>query len=498
MMKRVMADGVRLFLVDDVPPEDMGMLMALYARNPASVEVHLNEVYQSRAEALAAAIAPFVGNGPGCDGATMAAMAVWSGNHPTVRAKKLNQKWVAGYGHASIKDCGNTAFFVEGGSMLLAKALQDTPLYNGQEMSSRAVDCGEQPYVDPINTAASRAVLEGWRGFYKRMLPLADAETRRRHPMGVDEDPGQYDRAVRMRALDVCRGFVPFGCATQVGWSTTLRHAGDRLGVLQFHPSAEVRRVALELLSMAQERYPDAGFGEAVASGVGALNDREEARAARRAWTRRAAEGYTYVPETQGRHPGMDHASDVHLRKKARDLLADRPRGALVPHSMAALGQDRFDLLLDCGCWRDIQRQRAMVVEPALLTAYYGFEEWYLDQLPDLVRAEAFGFVRLQADLVEALTDDPVIRQYYLGLGFRMRTRISSGLPGLIYALELRSGKEIHPVLRREVLKMVEWFRSEHEGVALHVNADPDDWSVRRGAHVITERALPRGVGGAE
>ena len=46
--------------------------------------------------------------------------------------------------------------------------VQDTPLYNGQEMSSRAVDCGAQPYVDPIGSEASRGVLEGWRALYRR------------------------------------------------------------------------------------------------------------------------------------------------------------------------------------------------------------------------------------------------------------------------------------------------------------------------------------------
>jgi hypothetical protein len=75
--------------------------------------------------------------------------------------------------------------------------------------------------------------------------------------------------------------------------------------------------------------------------------------------------------------------------------------------------------------------------------------------------------------------------QYYLPMGYRVVTRIEAGLPALVYMLEIRSGRTVHPTLRREVLKVVRQFREALPGVALHPDETEDDWSEKRGQHVI-------------
>jgi hypothetical protein len=65
---------------------------------------------------------------------------------------------------------------------------------------------------------------------------------------------------------------------------------------------------------------------------------------------------------------------------------------------------------------------------------------------------------------------------------------VTYGLPALLYVLELRSGKHVHPSLRRVIHSMVKKFQHEYPDVALHVDMDPDDWSVRRGEQTITEK----------
>jgi hypothetical protein len=64
------------------------------------------------------------------------------------------------------------------------------------------------------------------------------------------------------------------------------------------------------------------------------------------------------------------------------------------------------------------------------------------------------------------------------------------GMPALLYFLELRSGKTVHPTLRKQVHAMIKVFQQNHphDQIALHVDTDPDDWDVRRGAQTITEK----------
>ena len=116
-----------IFVIDDQHPEDLAMLQALYSRSPASVVTHLDKLKQS-------------GSG------------------------KFMENYYVGYGHASIGDCGATTVFIEQVSMLVAKAMQDNPLYNGQEASTRYLDFSQQSIVDPYDSLASAAILSALDG----------------------------------------------------------------------------------------------------------------------------------------------------------------------------------------------------------------------------------------------------------------------------------------------------------------------------------------------
>ena len=63
-------------------------------------------------------------------------------------ADDFMSKFYVGYGHKSIGDCGSCTIFIEGVSMLAAKAIQDSKLYNGQEASTRYIDFSNQKMIN--------------------------------------------------------------------------------------------------------------------------------------------------------------------------------------------------------------------------------------------------------------------------------------------------------------------------------------------------------------
>jgi thymidylate synthase ThyX len=67
-------------------------------------------------------------------------------------AANFMSQFYVGYGHKSIGDCGSITIFVEGCSMLAAKAIQDSKLYNGQEASTRYIDFSQQPMINPLGS----------------------------------------------------------------------------------------------------------------------------------------------------------------------------------------------------------------------------------------------------------------------------------------------------------------------------------------------------------
>lgn len=436
-----------VFLIDDMHPEDVAMLQALYSRSPESVESHALKVADA-------------GSG------------------------RFMERYYVGYGHRSIGDGGSTTLFFQDVSILAAKAIQDSPLYSGQETSTRYLDFSKRRVVDPVGTAESRAIIDRWMNFYREAQEPTACEVARRHPRRAGEDEGTYERAVRARAFDILRGFLPAGATTQLSLHTNLRQAADALDRLDRHPLAEARELSKGARRLLEHRYASSFRRGSAADGDVA---RWEEKIASRILHEPAWAGSEIHASCRAVDSTIDSTIDSARLRRFEDLLSTRPRGALLPHALNALGQISFGLMLDYGSWRDVQRHRSGVCVVPVLAPLL-FEPWYLEQLDPVMRIRAERLLDEQRRAIRALGCSDEEAQYYTALGFRVPTRLVYGLPGAVYMLELRSSKSVHPTLRREVLRMVEALERAHPEVLIHADREPDGWTVRRGGQTIVER----------
>src|SRR3989344_1583034 len=187
-------------------------------------------------------------------------------SHLEVLAEKGPEKFMStyyvGYGHKSIGDCGTATLFIEGVSMLVAKAVQDSQLYSGQEASTRYIDFSTQPFIDPVGTKESSKILEDYRAFYLHGLAVLVPFLKEQFPIGEGEKQNVYDKAVSARAFDIMRGFLPAGASTNLAWHGNLRQIADRILVLRHHPLAEVREVTEAIESAVLEALPSSFSNE--------------------------------------------------------------------------------------------------------------------------------------------------------------------------------------------------------------------------------------------
>lgn len=458
-LKHQIEGGAKLLLCDQLGPEDGAMLQALYSRSAESAELHLRKVQESG-------------------------------------SARFCERYLVGYGHKSIADCGSTTLFIEGVSMLAAKAIQDWPLYSGQETSTRYVDMTQQTCVDPFGTAESAAILERWMDFYRNNLGPVEEHVRQQYPRRAEEQATTHDRAVLARTFDIMRAFLPAGLRTQLSWHTNLRQAGDHLALLVHHPLEEVRQVAEGLRELLRRQYPASGAGMSLPglSGVAASEGAQE----REEWTREMAKAYHYpllaplAQYTGTRITLWTHRDPSAIRESLGGgdffLLTNRPRGALLPHYLNDVIQVGLRGKLDFGSFRDLQRHRAGWYRMPILNTGLGMHPWYLAQLPEAIRDHAEALLRTQVEAIAQLPKDTAARQCYVAMGFRVPVQHTFGLPGLTYLLELRSMRTVHPTLRQLVLDAVCDFRELFPGVALHADESKDDWDVRRGEQTIAER----------
>lgn len=427
----------KVFIYDEFSPEDTAMMQALYSRSPLSVTEHAEKV-----------------------------KATGSG--------KFMEKFYVGYGHSSIADCGSTTVFIEGLSILADKAIQDWPLYSGQETSTRYVDMSKQPIVDPLASAASKAILNNWMKFYIDSQEAVQNHLKKQYPKKADEEEAIYEKAIKARAFDIMRGFLPAGITTQLSWHTNLRQAWDKLSWLKHNPLPEVRLIAGQILDKLKEKYAHS-FSHP-------LDETSEN------YRRQIAEKHNFFnPEN---HPEFACKTTINNREleKYLDALENRPPKTGLPLFLGELGQVTFEFLLDYGSFRDIQRHRNGVCRIPLLTVKQGFNQWYLEQLPDDLRAQAENLIAEQKAALAALPAETAIKQYYIALGFNVPCKVTYALPATVYTVELRSGRMVHPTLRKVALKMHEALQQNFPKLLLNVDLDPDDWDVRRGLQDITEK----------
>jgi thymidylate synthase ThyX len=441
------------------------------------------------------------------------------------------------YGHASVGDLGTTTVYFEGISMLAAKALQDNPLYNGQECSSRYIDMSSVEMKAPQDAECEREV-ENLRRFYVEALPQTVEFLKEKHPIEEGQKQSVYEKAIDARAFDILRGFLPCGTTTNVAWSGTLRNFKENLERLRHHPLSEVRNLASDAYSLLYEAYPnsfDKSIAEAyryedlcLAMGLekseflmrldhfyltgysdSIISDIDIAYGTMGALGTAKKDSFLVNSDpvsmfARGELLGrlqftMDRREDV-----LDNVVSDHIKGVMMPrHGREANTPISVYGTLDFGSFRDLQRHRGGYVGLPLVTGDWGFHRWYVDNLPPALQSRA---VDLVFNLVEVyykklnepasigdLVESKVRLQYMLPMGMIVPVDMVFPLRQLVYFIELRSGQTVHPTLRQFAHSCAEGL--EYEGVQLHYDNRPDVWTIRRGDQDIVERNQPTAEG---
>ncbi len=402
--------------------------------------------------------------------------------HLKILAAKGSEKFMStfyvGYGHKSIGDCGSATIFIEGVSMLAAKAIQDYPLYSGQESSTRYIDFSKQLFIDPVGTQDSKAILETWREFYLRGVEEMIRYVKEQCPKSESETDVIYEKAVKARAFDIMRSFLPAGASTNLAWHTNLRQFGDRVLLLRNHPLQEVRGIGETIEKALLEAFP---------SSFSAKRYEETEKFISESVTNSYFFEIKDAPDFRISFDGINDA----LVSQHKHIFEQRPSKTELPKWLDECGSLQFEFLLDFGSFRDIHRHRAVSERMPLVTTAHGFGSWYLNELSGTLRKDAENLLRKQDDEIKKLPASNELKQYYTGMGYNLPIRVTGGLPALTYLAELRSGITVHPTLRVRAIQMGETIekRLGQLGIIakLHLDRSSDRFNTKRGKDDIVK-----------
>jgi len=168
-------------------------------------------------------------------------------------------------------------------------------------------------------------------------------------------------------------------------------------------------------------------------------------------------------------------------------LFSKRPPKTGLPKFLGTLGTIRVDYQIDFGSFRDIQRHRAITQRMPLLTTELGFNQWYIENLPSEIRREIPRHLRKIKEEIAILRLPRELEQYYIPMGFNTADRFTGDLPAIVYMVEIRDSRFVHPTLQKIAHDIGQQLTNKL-GIRLNVDQEPSRFDIRRGEQDIIEK----------
>lgn len=484
-----------IFALRNLPEEVVAVLFAYYSRSRESLRQNLLKLIQEKDLDLVERLA---WAGADRDELTLARQ----------RAREFHEKWVVGYGHGSVAEHAVAHLALEEVSIVASKLVEDARLASFTEKSTRYVQFDrEKFYREPRILASAHAgryeatcrrLLETYT---RQMEPVA-AAVRGELPRAEGQSQRAHEAACRAKACDILRYVLPAATLTNLGMTINGRALEHLIRKLLSHPLSEAQAIGAAVKAEAQQvlptlvKYADrnpyrvetavAVEGAAAATlGDDPAADAAEVRLVR--WPEAAevelaaailyggsAHPWEQVRAHAAALPAGDRAGlvDEYLRRRGPH---DAPLRALEHLTYS------FDILVDFGAFRDIQRHRMVSQIPQETTALHGYAT-----PPEIGRyGLAAEYAACMADAQETYAllapEFPREAQYVLPLAFRKRVLFTWNLREIVHFVELRSARQGHPAYRRIAQGVFREIERIHPLLARYIRVDLADHDLARG-----------------
>jgi thymidylate synthase ThyX len=483
-----------IYALKNLPEEVVAVLFAYYSRSRESLRRNLLKLIQERDIDLDARL-------------SSSSLQEAELTEAKEKARQFHEKWVVGYGHASVAEHAVVHLAVEDVSIVVTKLIEDTRLASYTEKSTRYVLFDEQKFyrVPRLMQSPFAALYEDTVRFllrtYATLLPQVVECIQTRVPRRSTQSERAYETACRAQAYDLLRYLLPASTLTNLGLTINARALEHLLTKLLSHPLEEARDVAVAMKHEAEKmvptllKYADSNaylmetdqamrqLGQELIAGedcgetpavslVRFPSEAEEQLAAAILY------GYAQAPWVQvvGRLGKLSAAQREHIIATYM-----RRRG---PHDQPLRALEHlyytFDLVLDYGAYRDIQRHRMATQTRQDLSTRYGYS------VPDDLVAYGLGdvFHEGMARAAEAYgriaEAYPLEAQYVLPLAYRIRVLFTWNLRELCHFIQLRSAKQGHFSYRRIAQQVYREIERVHPALARYIRVDLADYQLGR------------------
>ena len=389
-------------------------------------------------------------------------------------AAQFNERWVIGYGHASVAEHASVHLAIENASRLAVDAIESSRLGSFTEKSSRYQRIGPGQYhipaeLDTIPSLRRRYISNMGQLFQlyeDAIAAIAEWLTEHRfRPAGQTE--AGYQRALWQETADAARNILPSATLTNVGMTAnarTMSHTITRLlsdGLAETCDLGERMKESASRVAPSLIRHAEPNAQVSRQRQVAEITDRrndDPRRAILLEWDRDAAQRVLRgIAFGQGGNlsavPEKESTNWIGLTLSGREEHDPLPRALELTSYQA-------ELLIDYGGLRELRRHRMMTHIPQPLQVAEGAD------CPELLRLCGREDIHERAlevsgALYESLRQiSPAIAQYAVTHSHLQRTIICLNLRQLVELLRLRTSPRAHQSVRKPCQALVAEIRA--------------------------------------
>jgi len=414
------------------------------------------------------------------------------------KSAEFHEKWVVGYGHASVAEHAVLHIAVENISRLAVEVLESNRLASYTEKSTRYQKWNRDAFHIPaeLDGHPLREIFiqtcQLLFDTYQESLPAVQAVVAADNPRKPEESDSAWERRLRSKYVDVCRFLLPAASLANVGMTINARALEHAISKMLSHPLVEVQQTGAEIKQVALESVPTlVKYAEAVPywqSAAASLTQTArdlnmpvqpedwcqlvysdpvvENRALAAALYRFS--NFSYAQCLQQ----VQDSAQPERARLASLLLAERAQHD-IPLRELEFASYTFDLILDQGAYFELKRHRMMTQTPQPLTARLGYA------LPRQMTTAGFeqryrkAMQAAQNCYEEIAAFNPHAASYIVPNAFNRRVLLGCNWRSLDHFISLRSAPNAHFSLRRVAQRMAAETRSATPLLGSYLRPNP-------------------------
>ncbi len=416
------------------------------------------------------------------------------------KSAQFHEKWVVGYGHASVAEHAVLHIAFENVSRIAIESIESNRLASYTEKSTRYQRWGQDDFTIPpeLDSRPLRAEFVDTIRFlfrtYADSLDPVRTLILDRFPRRENEKDEAWDRRIRSKYVDVCRFLLPAAALANVGMTANARVIENTIRKMLSHELAEVREIGAKVKEVSKAETPTlVKYADEVPYLVETIRELGELEI--RDWKVESGNWCALIDfDREGekkilaaalyRFGEMSYADALQyvesLNEESKTALGESLLSRLgkfdVPLRELEYTTYTFDLVMDQGAYAEFKRHRMMTQTPQRLTTRLGYAT-------PLLIGEA-GFTSAYEAAMESASEmyeklhafNPAVAQYVVPNGFNRRVLAQFNLREAFAFCQLRSAANAHFSIRRVAQKVYEEMARVHPLLTKYMKLHEETW----------------------